>query len=152
MTQRLMPGAMGGRRPRHDLPGDGAMDDHVNVLIASANPATADAMKGTLLEAGHACTVADGAQRAIQEAGAGRYDIVVTGLPMGDEDGLGALRAARQGNPDCQVIVISDKANPLATHRVVVSLDGRPVEDFGGSRRFSGSSSSSRSNTDAASG
>ncbi|MCK4283070.1 MAG: sigma-54-dependent Fis family transcriptional regulator [Candidatus Brocadiae bacterium] len=87
------------------------MDDHVNVLIASANPATADAIKATLLEAGHACTVADGAQKAIQEAGAGRYDIVVTGLPMGDEDGLGALRAARQGNPDCQVIVVSNKGS-----------------------------------------
>jgi hypothetical protein len=30
-------------------------------------------------------------------------------------------------------IVVSDQSNPLALHRLVVSLDGRPVEDFGGS-------------------
>ena len=30
-------------------------------------------------------------------------------------------------------MVLNDKANPLATHRVLVSLDARPLEDYGGS-------------------
>lgn len=87
------------------------MDDHVNILITSGNPATADAIKGTLQEAGHACTVATEPETAVEEARSGRYDVVVTGLPAGGDGGLDVLRAARRGNPECQVIVLSPKGS-----------------------------------------
>ncbi len=83
------------------------MDDHVNALIAAADPETVRTMKNTLEETGHVCTVAAERDVAIGEARSGRYDLVVASMQMGDGGGLSVLRAARLGNPECQVIVIS---------------------------------------------
>ena len=52
-----------------------------------------------------------------------------TALEVADSLNLGHIP---ENVPQLQII-IRDKINPLAAHRVVVSLDGRPVEDFGGS-------------------
>ncbi|NLW49373.1 MAG: sigma-54-dependent Fis family transcriptional regulator [Candidatus Brocadiaceae bacterium] len=83
------------------------MDDHANVLVAAEDSETAQAAGRALQEAGHACTAAPGLDAGIEEARSGRYDVVVVALEAAGERGFAVLAAARNGNPDCQVIVIT---------------------------------------------
>ena len=83
------------------------MDDHANVLVAAEDADAAQAASRALQDAGHACTVAAGLQAGTDEARSGRYDVAVVALDAGGRQGLALLAAARNGNPDCQVIVIT---------------------------------------------
>ncbi|MHC5033995.1 MAG: sigma-54-dependent transcriptional regulator [Planctomycetota bacterium] len=86
------------------------MEDHVNVLVATEDAALAEAISKTLQESGHACTPVSAPEAAIEEAQSGRYDVVVTGLGTGNADGMAVLRAARNGDPNCQVIVVTPES------------------------------------------
>ncbi len=83
------------------------MEGHVNVLVATGDAELAETIRGVLEDAGHACTVNTDPTAALSEARSGHYDVVVTGF--GDEagKGLSILRAARDAEPQCQVIVIT---------------------------------------------
>jgi two-component system response regulator HydG len=85
------------------------MEGHVNVLVSTADPETSQTISATLQETGHACTAASDPQEAVQEARSGRYDVVIAGIGMAGLDGMDVLRAAREGDPDCQVIVVTPK-------------------------------------------
>jgi len=88
------------------------MDDHANVLVAAEDPAVAQTASRTLQEAGHACTLAPDLQAGMDEARSGRYDVAVVGLGAQGEQGLAVLAAARNGNPECQVIVVTSRGRP----------------------------------------
>jgi len=98
-------------RPGTHADGVGPADDHANMLVAAGDPGMLESILKLLRDAGHACTEVSDPDAAIEQARSGRYDVVITGLPMGGEDGLGVLRAARQANPECQVIVISRRGS-----------------------------------------
>jgi two-component system response regulator HydG len=86
------------------------MEDHVNVLVATEDAALAEAISKTLQESGHACTPAADPEVAVEEAQSARYDVVVTSLGAGSADGMAVLRAARKGDPNCQVIVVTPES------------------------------------------
>jgi two-component system response regulator HydG len=88
------------------------MQEHANILVASADEQLAQSVGATLQDAGHACTVATDRSSALDEAQSGRYDLVVTGLAADADDGMAVLRAAREGNPGCQVVVIAAESRP----------------------------------------
>ncbi len=87
------------------------MEDHVNVLVSNEDRALAETISRTLQEAGHACTQVSGPAAAVEEARSGRYDVVITDLGAGGGNGAAVLRAARRGDPNCQVIVVSPKGH-----------------------------------------
>jgi len=87
------------------------MDDHVNALIAAADPETIQVAKSTLEQAGQVYTVVAEPASAIGEARSGRYDVILASMQLGDGGGMEVLRAARSGNPECQVIVVSSKGS-----------------------------------------
>ncbi|MCD6417047.1 MAG: sigma-54-dependent Fis family transcriptional regulator [Planctomycetes bacterium] len=94
----------------------GWMEEHVNILICPDEEPIAQSVAAALQQAGHACTVCEGGAAALDEASSGRYDVIITTLHPGDERGQGmsVLRAARQSDPDCQVIAITPRSDPNA--------------------------------------
>ncbi len=56
------------------------MVEHVNILIAVPDSQAAEAIARPLRESGHACTSIPAPAEAIEEAGSGRYDVVITNL------------------------------------------------------------------------
>jgi len=87
------------------------MQDHVNILIADDDPAAVETMGQALRSLGHACTIAAGAQDALERAHSGAFEVVITNLALGGGMGREILRAARATSPDTQVIVVADGAN-----------------------------------------
>jgi two-component system response regulator HydG len=98
------------------------MEDHANVLVGTPDAVLAESVRATLQEAGHACTVVTDAGAALKEARSGRYDVVVTSLGHKGGDGLAVLRAARQSDPHCQVIVVTP--NSKADEAVTAMREG----------------------------
>ncbi len=88
------------------------MDDHVNILICQEDGPALEAIANTLAEAGHACTSVAECEQAVEEVRSGRYDVVITALRMeASGDGLGVLRAAKEADPECQVIVTTPESD-----------------------------------------
>jgi len=98
------------------------MEYHSNILVANDDPDTAQAIRRPLQEAGHACTVVTEAADALDQARSGRFDVIVTSLHMRDMDGRSILRAARQADPNCQVIVVAQQGN--AAEAVAAMAEG----------------------------
>jgi len=86
--------------------------DHVNILVAVPNPQLAENIVRPLRESGHACTTVEAPAQGVEEASSGRYDVVIAALKPADGSGLDVLRAARRADPECQVIVITERSNP----------------------------------------
>ncbi len=87
------------------------MDDHVNVLVGIGDGEVAAMVADTLQEAGHACTLVHEPAEAAQEARSGRYDLVVTDVDAGRQDGLDVLRAAREAGAECQAIAVTSRSS-----------------------------------------
>ncbi len=86
------------------------MQDHANILVCYDSEPVTETIAATLKESGHACTVITDPDDALEEAGSGRYDVVITGLRSDDGDGTAVLEAARRADPKCQVIVVTDRS------------------------------------------
>ncbi|KPK65674.1 MAG: hypothetical protein AMK73_02300 [Planctomycetes bacterium SM23_32] len=86
------------------------MQEHANVLIAAPDQELAGTVGSALREAGYACTVVSEPDEAVREAASGLYDLVLTGLGPEGGNGMAVLSAARQGDPACQVIVITSES------------------------------------------
>jgi two-component system, NtrC family, response regulator HydG len=83
------------------------MTTRATVLVVDDEPGLAEGMAESLQRIGMnalACTSGREALRTIEE---NEVDIVLTDLVMRDVGGMDVLRAAKQRNPDCEVIVIS---------------------------------------------
>ena len=88
------------------------MDEHVNILICHEDGPVLEAIESTLSDAGHACTSVADCDEAAHEARSGRYDVVIAALQMGEGgDGMEVLKAARETDPDCQVIVTTPRSD-----------------------------------------
>ena len=87
------------------------MVEHVNILIAVPSPQVAESISRPLRESGHACTSISQPAEAVEEASSGRYDVVITGLDPGDEEGLAVLQAAHRADPESQVVVVTERSN-----------------------------------------
>ncbi len=87
------------------------MDSHVNILVVGEDEEQAQALKAPLQDTGHACTTATSLDDALQQAGSGQYDVVVTPLHLGSADGVSVLQAARRSDPECQVIVVTRESS-----------------------------------------
>jgi len=98
------------------------MDSHVNILVVNDSPDVAEAIRGPLQEAGHACTVVTDRDAAISEAGSGRYDVIVTALALNGADAMSVLRVARRADPNCQVIVVTPRSS--AAEAVAAMTEG----------------------------
>jgi two-component system response regulator HydG len=83
----------------------------VNILVANQDPQVAAAIAEPLQQAGHACTAVTDLQQAVDEASSGRFDVVLTGLQMSEQDGMSVLRAALAGDPHCHVIVVTSASS-----------------------------------------
>src|SRR5688572_1275555 len=77
------------------------------VLIIDDDPALLRLMSMAFQQAGYATVAADNGRKGIRMAGAHRPDLVVTDIVMPDVEGIGAIRAIKQGARPPKVIAIS---------------------------------------------
>jgi len=79
----------------------------IRVLIVDNDRAHAEAMVESLQRDGYACTMAtsgpEGARLVAQET----FDLIITDLVMNDVDGMELLSRAKEGLPDCEVIMVT---------------------------------------------
>ena len=87
------------------------MKDHVTILV-NGDKSAVDLICRTLRDAGHAVTSVSDPLGALNEARLGGYDVVITSLGEDPDQGMAILRAARHGDPTCQVIVIAAESDP----------------------------------------
>ncbi|MFO8007363.1 MAG: sigma-54 dependent transcriptional regulator [Candidatus Brocadiia bacterium] len=83
------------------------MDDRINILVCYEEGPVSETISAALEQGDRDCVVATDPRRALDEAGSGRYDIVLTGIELDGHSGMEVLRAARGASPDCQVIVVT---------------------------------------------
>jgi two-component system, NtrC family, response regulator HydG len=79
----------------------------IRVLIVDNDRAHAEAMVESLQREGYTCSMAtsgpEGARMIAQET----FDLVITDLVMNDVDGMELLARAKEGLPDCEVIMVT---------------------------------------------
>ncbi len=79
----------------------------IRVLIVDNDRAHAEAMVESLQRDGYACSMAtsgpEGARMIAQET----FDLVITDLVMNDVDGMELLARAKEGLPDCEVVMVT---------------------------------------------
>ena len=77
------------------------------VLIIDDDPALLRLMSMAFQQAGYATVAADNGRKGIRMATAHKPDLVVTDIVMPDIEGIGAIRAIKQGARPPKVIAIS---------------------------------------------
>jgi len=93
------------------------MSDYLNVLVADPDPETATSMEEVLSSAGHACTSTSDPSEALEQVQSGGYEVIVANASLGGPDGSDLIAAARQVEPECEVILIGDRSDPARTTR-----------------------------------
>ena len=78
-----------------------------HLLIVDDDPVTLDLLKEVLSKEGYKVTVALGGEEAIAKGAEDVFDIVITDVRMGDQDGMEVLRAFKRMAPDTTVIMIT---------------------------------------------
>ena len=63
-----------------------------------------------VLKDGHDLTLVSNGLEAIERLGTGRFDLVVTDINMPGADGLAVLKAAKEADPESEVIVLTGNA------------------------------------------
>ena len=84
-----------------------------SVLVADDDAAVRDLLAAYFSRRGYAVAAARDGRTALAalEARPGQYGLVVTDLQMAGADGLTVLKAARQGNPSCAVVIVTGYAS-----------------------------------------
>ncbi len=82
------------------------------ILVVDDERSMRDFLRIALSRPGHQVTLADGPESAAAAIAATEFDVVVTDLRMQGGTGLDVLDAARERNPDTQVIVVTAFATP----------------------------------------
>jgi len=67
-----------------------------------------------LTRAGHSVVEAEDGAKALDDLGAGDYDLVFTDLEMPGRTGLEVIRASKESHPEMPVIATSGKGRPVA--------------------------------------
>jgi len=84
------------------------IDIVAQVLVVDDEPGHAEVLSEALRRLGHVCTTVHSLAEAEEELRLGRFDLIVTDLVMdGPEDGLSVLAAAREHQPDAEVIMVT---------------------------------------------
>ena len=78
-----------------------------HLLVVDDDPVTLDLLKEVLSKEGYKVTVALGGEEAIAKGAEDVFDIVITDVRMGDQDGMEVLRAFKRMAPDTTVIMIT---------------------------------------------
>ncbi len=101
------------------------MPDHVNVLVADTDRAMAENVGQTIRSMGHACTVVDDPEEAVDQAKSGGFEVVVTDLHMAGGKGWEVVRAARHSFPHAQILVLAQEDNtPEAVQAMSQGVSG----------------------------
>jgi DNA-binding NtrC family response regulator len=82
----------------------------MDVLLADDERSIAVTLRDDLEEAGHTVTVVDDGLKALKEAQAHRFDVVITDIRMPGMDGLSLLKEIKSEEPSPEVIVITGHA------------------------------------------
>ncbi len=77
------------------------------ILIVDDGPAARTALSALLCRHGHEVREAASGEEALEALGEGEFDLVITDLPLPDMDCVLMLRAARESDPDLELIVVS---------------------------------------------
>jgi two-component system response regulator HydG len=83
----------------------------MNVLVVDDEPGHAEMMAEALERIGLHPLVAEEGRTALRLLNENEIDIVVTDLVMHEVSGMDVLRAAKQQQPDCEVIVVSGQGS-----------------------------------------
>lgn len=84
-----------------------------SVLVADDEAGVRELLAAYFSRRGYAVAWARDGRAALTalEARPGQYDLVVTDLQMGGADGLAVLKAAKQANPSCAVVIVTGYAS-----------------------------------------
>jgi two-component system response regulator HydG len=83
------------------------LQDAFRVLVVDDEEAHAQAVCESLQRTGYECTVALSGADALRQIKTEDFDIVITDLVMGDQDGMAVLGEAKRELPEAEVIVIT---------------------------------------------
>lgn len=83
----------------------------MKILIVEDEKITRITLSDLLHREGHEVDSASNGDAGIQQVAKVKYDVVVTDLRLPRRDGIEVLKAAKEQNPDCEVIVITAYAS-----------------------------------------
>jgi CheY-like chemotaxis protein len=92
------------------------------ILVVDDAVASVAGLLGVLRTPGYKCTSAFDFPDALALVRTSPYDLLIVGIPLEDEIGLGFVRAARDAQPDLAIIVINDSIE-LAPAQELLRLD-----------------------------
>ncbi|HKQ96938.1 MAG TPA: sigma-54 dependent transcriptional regulator, partial [Candidatus Polarisedimenticolia bacterium] len=81
------------------------------ILIVDDEPGMRDFLSILLRKEGYGVTAADGAERAMELAARGEFDLVISDIAMPGLSGIDVLRQAKSASPDIPVILITAYAS-----------------------------------------
>ena len=99
------------------------------VLIIDDDPALLRLMSMAFQQAGYGVVAADNGRKGIRMASAHKPDLVVTDIVMPDIEGIGAIRAIKQGARPPKVIAISG-AEKVIERNLDTDANRKIVETF----------------------
>jgi DNA-binding NtrC family response regulator len=88
------------------------MTDSVSILLVDDDRHLAESMADWLREMSHEVETAETLAGATEHLNRRRYDLVITDLRLGDEDGFGLISQTRSQHPDSAVLVMTGYATP----------------------------------------
>ena len=88
------------------------------ILVVDDDVASLASLLSVLRTPGYRCTSASDVTGALRLLQASTYDLLIIGIPVDDESGLGLVRLARETQPDLAIIVINDSVEPAAEKEI----------------------------------
>ena len=82
------------------------------ILVVDDRVASLASLLSVLRSPGYRCTSALDFPDALARMQASRYDLLIVGIPLDHETGLGFLRQVREASPDLGIVVINDSVDP----------------------------------------
>jgi DNA-binding NtrC family response regulator len=83
----------------------------MNILLADDEKSIAVTLGDTLRGAGHQVTLAPDGERAIEALRHDAFDVVITDIRLPKADGLKVLRATREAQPACKILLMTAYAS-----------------------------------------
>ena len=96
------------------------------ILVVDDERAIRVALRGLLTKEGHEVEEAGTGEDAIAAIAAGRFDLVLTDLALGDVDGIAVMRASKAARPEVPVVLITAHGS----EKVAVSAMKAGADDY----------------------